>query len=433
MFTGAVNSKIREWFGANHGLFAGRPIWVGCSGNFTIETVLSIAKTRPREIISSDVSIYTSVLGAYFTDGDFRLNVKPGYEWLQPYLAGTESMAAACVVLLEMSDFHRQQTRYHRRMWEHWKKQFAEAWRFAKGRLAIRKKSLHINRYFAEDMWTVIDRVPDDAVFLSFMPTYAAGYERLYRIFEAAMEWPDEPGYVMIDAARKELMLEKMTNTCRYVHIDNVARAKLGVRVMAMQAGSRPVFLHTNLPNVGSELYRSGERKRKAPSVALLGLETELADRYTISIITLTSPEFAWVRDQYLAKKIIPAEPSWKYGVCINEYLVGVLGWKRSQFGRGMYYLLCDMAVPSNRYRRLSKLVCAVARTRHMGDILRQTTGRLWTGFRTTAFTHKAVSMKYRGVLNLQKRDKKKGFINYVGTFDWSRKQVIKKWKKWEK
>lgn len=77
--------------------------------------------------------------------------------------------------------------------------------------------------------------------------------------------------------------------------------------------------------------------------------------------------------------------------------------------------------------------MCAVAKTKHMGSILRQQTGKLWTSFNTTANTRKAVSMKYRGVFEQISRNDKLGYINYGSSFRWTCEKAVKKWLKWEK
>jgi hypothetical protein len=77
--------------------------------------------------------------------------------------------------------------------------------------------------------------------------------------------------------------------------------------------------------------------------------------------------------------------------------------------------------VPGTRYARLSKLVLQMAvagQTRRLVERIRQIRTRTLT---TTAFTDRAVSMKYRGVLQLYKRGQTKEgqkFLVYSSAFN---------------
>ena len=73
-------------------------------------------------------------------------------------------------------------------------------------------------------------------------------------------------------------------------------------------------------------------------------------------------------------------------------------------------YLLSDFSV--RRERRLAKLIAMLAMS---GDALQVAERRLLLRFskvRTSVFTDKPVSMKYRGIFDLEAR--RQGFLNYV-------------------
>ena len=56
MFIGSINSKVRDLLFDNREIFRGRQVCVGCSGNFTIEQILSGVDCR---VHSNDISLYT--------------------------------------------------------------------------------------------------------------------------------------------------------------------------------------------------------------------------------------------------------------------------------------------------------------------------------------------------------------------------------------
>ncbi|HEY5497776.1 MAG TPA: hypothetical protein VIK19_05540, partial [Syntrophales bacterium] len=94
---------------------------------------------------------------------------------------------------------------------------------------------------------------------------------------------------------------------------------------------------------------------------------------------------------------------------------------------RGVY-MLSDFVVNS-RIKRLSKLLLLVTKTKELRRMLSKKFLNSADFILTTAFTDKPVSMKYRGMYKLLKREE--GFLQYVtdcGTL--SLNEVIETWKK---
>ena len=56
MFIGAINSQLRSILAGFRAL-QDRPVYVGCSGNFTVERVLTSKGVK--ELHSNDVSLYS--------------------------------------------------------------------------------------------------------------------------------------------------------------------------------------------------------------------------------------------------------------------------------------------------------------------------------------------------------------------------------------
>lgn len=433
MFVGSVCAYAREWFSSNTQAFAGRQVLCGCCGNFTIETVLSLAPQRPSRIVSNDVSLYSSALGAYYSGGNPpKLSVRTeGFGWLYEYMGDALATAATMVVLLELAPFGKTRTAYHKRMADQIVRGFARYHQQACEKLGRRKEVLRIDQYQACDVKEFVERKGREDVFLSFMPTYSGGYERLYKFLDELFEWLDRPHYELMTAERKTQLLARMAEQGSYVHVDDVRRENMRLVAVVQGGHSRPVFIHSDLPAVQTQVYHRAKHDHAAPRIPVLVPEQEIQSD-ELSFVMLNSPEFAWFRDQFLNKGITPADPQWRFGVCLGGVLLGVLGWSRGYDGAS-YYLMCDVPARSERYRRLSKLLCLVANTKEMRRVLRQQTGRFWITFQTTAFTHRPVSMKYRGILKLVGRNAKKGKLTYEGAFTGSLKKAVQKWRKLER
>src|SRR5512145_1217472 len=75
-------------------------IYVGCSGNFTVERVL--ADLNRFRMHSCDVTIYTSVIGAFLSGQPFRMELRDewreDFDWLLPYLTGPVDRVATVML-----------------------------------------------------------------------------------------------------------------------------------------------------------------------------------------------------------------------------------------------------------------------------------------------------------------------------------------------
>ena len=56
-FIGSINDKLRKFFSTHAGLLEGRDIYIGCSGNFTVEQIIS-RRCENVTIHSNDISLY---------------------------------------------------------------------------------------------------------------------------------------------------------------------------------------------------------------------------------------------------------------------------------------------------------------------------------------------------------------------------------------
>src|SRR4030042_2852439 len=98
---GSINAETRKLLGNNGPAFDGRQVYVGCSGAFTVEQILSKASPKAK-LWGNDVSLYSGVLGAYLAGQTFRREIREEkFAWLSPYLADEEGKAASVMVLFE--------------------------------------------------------------------------------------------------------------------------------------------------------------------------------------------------------------------------------------------------------------------------------------------------------------------------------------------
>jgi hypothetical protein len=118
VFIGAINSGVRQFLASMAPTIDGHDCVIGCSGNFTSETVLSLF-SKPTAIYSNDVSLYSCLAGAYLTGEDFPMSISDErLGWLEPWMGSDLSKLAAIMVLIDMLPFEKQDNAYKKRMWK---------------------------------------------------------------------------------------------------------------------------------------------------------------------------------------------------------------------------------------------------------------------------------------------------------------------------
>src|ERR1035437_8147302 len=101
MFIGSINRYMRAVLETAAGQWKGLPVYVACSGIFTVERIL--AKCGVGAIHSTDVSIYTCALGWHLANPPNRFVIKAqDYSWLDPSLAPGPATVATLLLAGEM-------------------------------------------------------------------------------------------------------------------------------------------------------------------------------------------------------------------------------------------------------------------------------------------------------------------------------------------
>jgi hypothetical protein len=184
------------------------------------------------------------------------------------------------------------------------------------------------------------------------------------------------------------------------------------------RGGMRTVYLYSNL------LERTGYfgpyAKRHSLPLLLANERTVLREDMCIELLPIKCSDLADYKDQFLSKAIDHSLGMWAFAVSVGDTVVGFLEFTRSKFGLNEVYVNSDFAVPGTQYERLSKLMVMLLLSRDVKSILERRLMQRVHGVVTTAFTERAVSMKYRGVLELAKRGVKpdgRKYLNYEGTF----------------
>jgi hypothetical protein len=403
-------------------------VYVGCSGNFGLERALA---SVPVKCHSNDISLYSSAIGAHLTGAALGLAIKDQeYAWLESYLKTPLDTVATLLLCTSMLRGYGKDSEYWLRHVEAYRVHFSDLHGGTKAKAEKALGGLKVASYYAGDVLDHLSSAPAEAGIMTAPPTYKGGYERLYKSMDKVFDWRDRPSYRMFDESSMSQLMGILTSRPHWLLfndqlIEDLRDHLVGIAVPSLR--KRPVYCYGGLGH--TRLARTRELTRD-PHLKRLPPQAEISPSCKLRLMKLDAPAFRWLRDCLLGKNILPAQPQFAFAVMLDDHLVGLLGVGRQlkQRGIGDLYMMCDVAVPHHRYRRLGKLVLAASLSRELrlslsdgGLVARAKT------IGTTAFTEKPVSMKYRGIYKLHSR--KEGHLNYVGELGrWTLQEGLEWW-----
>jgi hypothetical protein len=399
-FIGAINQGLRSILAEMAPRWRDRPVYVACSGNFTVERTLAASGFK---LHSNDVSLYSCALGQWLAGQEVTFRVREEFEdelgWFAEKLDGGSGSVAALMLATRFFDVLERPGLFYERQAAAHRKQFPTMWEQTKAKLD--KVTMRLAGFDAEDGMTWLDRVPEEGIVVSFPPTFAGGYEKMWAALDKHLTW-DPPGYEVMDGDGARVLIDKImarpTWVCAHdVRYDDLEPWLRGIVQPTNRSKPHHVWAATNgsriaLPRQNIELVRHPR----------LGLGDELVG--PLRFHPLKEPQFNALRSQYLNENIVPAAGVWAYAISAGGRLIGAVGFAQPKWDPYSLYLLSDFAVAPSDYPRLSKLVVMALTSREFQLIAQRSLGRRLTGVSTTAFTNNPVSMKYRGILNLHSR-----------------------------
>lgn len=438
MFVGTINGQVRKFLASQAQWFDGRRVVIGCSGNFTSEATLRAAGFKG-EVHSNDVSLYTCMLGKLLVGEPVEYEIiEPGFDWLKKWMGDDFYRASVLLVLQDMLPFekaeYRGHVRQHRvRMWENYLENFGNLVEHtARGLLElVNTGAIAPTSFFAGDVFEHFKRFEHDpeAVFLCWLPTYAGGYEHLYKRLDQIFKWK-APVYTLIDEAGRDALL-KWVGDRDFIWYDDRKIERMAPVFEQQARRKRTVWLYSNLPV--EKVYVTDRKNEKLPGLPLAGEELEITFKSRIRVEPIKPKLVEPYKDAYLAKNMIWGRDDWSYMVLIDGKVIGFFGVQRGKNTLlDQAVLNSEIALPGTRYRRLSKLIAMLAWTRDTHKLIERAHEMRINRMVTSVYSEKTGSMVLRGVVpKLSERQDAYGrrVMIYGGEFNrktW--KQVLHEW-----
>ncbi|MFR9675786.1 hypothetical protein [Streptomyces sp. TR02-1] len=379
------------------------PIYIGCSGNLTIERTLA---DLGHPLHSNDVNPYSCALGWLYSGNPvpftLREESRERLEWIEPYLDDGTGTLATLMLGTRFLDFVNKDRAYHQRMVAAYRQQFPRM--HAETVSKLDAVTLRLADFYSGDVREHLENAPPDAPCASFPPFWAAGYEQMFKGISDHFDWP-EPTYPELDDAGKEDIIQMVVDRPHWLlglHFKHPDLEEYRVGYVRLSPRAMPIWVYAH---PGTSRYVGPHTKSETIPMRKIGPRDDLGER--LSLHVLTAQQFNGLRSMYLDRRIPPGTPALAVGVACDRRLIGAFGYLPPKYDPDTAYLMSDFPVGWSKYKRLSKLIVMAALSREAQMLLQRSMNRRLTGMATTAFTDRPMSGKYgRGVpgLKLTKR-----------------------------
>jgi hypothetical protein len=457
MFRGSLPADVQRILAEAVKAWGTDTIYVGCSGNFTVERALSSIGDFKHH--GNDVTIYSSALGSYLAGQPFALSLKPNtpFPWLADYMKTQEDQVATVALSTRLVDSMKtsgetKYNAYYERMGGAYENQF----QVMHGKTVTRLKTLEMRlvSYFHGDVMDFVDTVPQGGAFIVYPPFYAGDYTNMFKKLDLLFEWP-HPSFKELTDELLKTLYEKVTSKKDWLFGTDTPQKDYQDNLIGIARTTNrglPMYLYAS----------HGNKRIVTPSQAAEGVMNarlspgmEIGGKMTLSV--LNYKQFQGLRSQYMNAFIKPGQATEAYGVLVDGYLVGVFAVSTAPNPGSIHepsriYMLSDFPVAPVDYPRLAKLVLYAAMSKEAKLLYERVAKRKISMIYTTAFSKHPESMKYRGILKLnnrkekldegEKKDKnvdgnaneyyaRKFELNYVGQVGtWTLQEGLALWKK---
>jgi hypothetical protein len=408
MFHGSVPADLRSIIYEHAGTWSDQQdLYVGCSGNFTIERVLHARPGERRPIHGNDVQAYSSALGWWLAGQPLPYRLRDERRdtlaWLEPYLGTDTDILATLMLGTRFLQYVGRSGAYYERMVAATVDQFPTM--HAKTVTKLNALTVRLGSYTCGDVRDYLrDVVPPAAPVAIFFPFYTGDYESQFAPLDTFFDWPT-PTYDPLDEAGKDQVIGMLLDRPHWTLGLHLAREELRPWLRGVvQTSNRGLPVYVYASGGARRVVRPAQPVAPIP-MPKLAPDEGLGERMALHV--LTGGQFAAIRSQFMSKTILPGSPLLACGVSVDGRIIGAFAYLPPKFDPACAYLMSDFPVSWTRYRRLAKLIVMAAASREAQLLLQRSLSKRLTGWSTTAFSNNPNSAKYgRGIpgVKLQKR-----------------------------
>ena len=422
---------------------------VPCAGRFTIPSVARGSGFSTDEVIVSDISLFSTVIGRYINDhqiSDLGIKYHKNLEYLHEN-DGKELHHASALYAMKIGQFH-QSDNYYNQTFREELERVPEAYikRFNEQLIEMRQ-TIGAIKYRIADLWTELEEYKQDQKAIIYMnpPAYKSGYAKMFD-YKGFITW-DEPSIPEFDATTGmddlfDYAIEAKSLVLWYRRKKVKDREKT---YMTFGHQTRPDQIDFNLCNRPEEIPKSIQQMKvidvKPLKTHVLPYNHNITTESEIKVACVTQDVALYYRDLFAHKLPIGYSETY-FCLLLDGYVFGAVGMhlaaaRRRNYRNGSFWLheTFGFTAPTKYYRLTRLLMMCITTTRFVDDIIKTNPGLAYikpVKLQTTCIADVPELKTNRGILKLVDRRKLpngKYHINYNTDFrDETYKEALQKW-----
>lgn len=410
-------------------------IFVGCSGNFSSDKILSGMGLK---VHSNDVCLYSKLISDILLHRDTDLKITN--EELAGVFSGWEDSTYKKLIqvmfAIKVSQFHSRKNDYQRMMFASYVDQAKEYYTRTIEKFE-RSNSFEFqiqDFYYGDFVEHLRTAGEQGAIGVAFPPTYKGGYEKIFSFVESSFEY-ERAKYNIFDPKEGIVLFKDLLDNGRHIIYsdkDYPELEKYKSAKVVLGSSHNTVYVYSSV-NISHNYYFERSKNQKPANVDVVSPDFEFLDNSIISVKVCPVSDINYFKAFYMANKVNYTTGG-DFGLIffVDGKAFGFTSFSKRLSGKDHLFMQSDFVVNSHT-SKLSKLLIMLSKSREVRRQITRLLKHYYRGLRTTVYTDKPVSMKYRGVYELERRDK--GKLMYKADFiDVTLNEIYKSWvKKYKK
>lgn len=415
MFTGTTPPEVKLLLQDLMKGVKGKDVFIGCSGNYTTDKIMS---AMGYIVHSNDVSLYSKLIA------DLLLDTSTEVECINPELRNVfdtweetkYKKLVQVMFALKVAQFHQRKNDYQEEMFNAFIEQSKIYYDNTIKKLEKGALDFSIQSFYYGDFLDFLKMKKGKGVGISFPPTYKGGYEKMFGYVEESFKYEHAPYNIFDPKEGGVIFKELLDNDENIIYSDRhfdilesylVGKIKLG-------ANKNPLFAYSSL-RTNNHYYIERDKYVKSSHIHILPVDYQFTIETVITVRPCTVNDVNYYKAFYMANKVNYTTGG-DFGLVFmaDGMAFGFTSFSKQLSTLSQIFMQSDFVVNSET-QRLSKLLIMLVKSHDVRRLIARKMYNYYDGVKTTVYTTSPVSMKYRGVFNLERRDE--GKLMYSSDF----------------
>lgn len=416
MFTGTTPPEVKLLLQDLMRGVKGKDVFIGCSGNYTTDKIMS---AMGYTVHSNDVSLYSKLIA------DLLLDTSTEVECINPELKNVfdtweetkYKKLVQVMFALKVAQFHQRKNDYQEEMFNAFIEQSKIYYDNTIKKLEKGALDFSIQSFYYGDFLDFLKMKRGKGVGISFTPTYKGGYEKLFSYVEESFKY-EHASYNIFDPKEGGAVFkELLDNDENIIYSDRYFNILEGYLVGKIRLGSNknPLFAYSSL-QTNNHYYIERDKCVKPSHIHILPVDYQFTTDTVITVRQCAVNDVNYYKAFYMANKVNYTTGG-DFGLVFmaDGMAFGFTSFSKQLSTLSQIFMQSDFVVNSET-QRLSKLLIMLVKSHDVRRLIARKMYNYYDGVKTTVYTTSPVSMKYRGVFNLERRDEGKLIYSSIFT-----------------